>query len=48
MKDLIKVKDFLGNIFNVYYEPSQMCWIEEGTSFYYNDEDWENGVITKI
>ena len=46
--DLIKVKDMFGKVFNVYYEPKLLCWIEEGTLFYYNDDDWADGVIKKI
>lgn len=47
-KDLIKVRNQYGEVFNVYYEPRAMCWIQEGTSFYYNIEDWQHGVITKV
>lgn len=47
-RKLIKVQDIFGDIFNVYYEPKSLCWIQEGTSFYYDDEDWANKVIKKI
>lgn len=48
VKDLIKVRNQYGEVFNVYYEPRAMCWIQEGTSFYYDIEDWKHGVITKV
>lgn len=48
MKDLVKVKNKLTNeVFNVYYEPRVMCWIREGTSFYYDIDDWQD-VIEKV
>ena len=47
-KDLVKVRSCDGEVFNVYYEPRAMCWIREGTSFYYDIEDWKNGVIMKV
>ena len=37
-----------GNIFKVYYDPEHLCWIQEGTSFYYDIDDWAEGVIKKI
>lgn len=37
-----------GDIFNVYYDPKHFCWIQEGTSFYYDIDDWAEGVIKKI
>ncbi len=45
--DLIKVKSWNGEIFNVYYSPNNLCWIKEGTNEYFDDEDWSNGVIQK-
>lgn len=46
--DLIKVKSWDGEIFNVYYSPKDLCWIKEGTNEYFDDEDWSNGVIQKV
>jgi hypothetical protein len=46
--DLIKVQNMFGDIFNVYYDPEHLCWIQEGTSFYYDIDDWAEGVIKKI
>ena len=48
MKELVKVKSKLtGEVFNVYYEPRAMCWIQEGTSQYYDIDDWQD-VIEKV
>ena len=45
-RELIKVKDSSGREFNVYY--AHGVWIEEGTHFYYDDDDWAYGVLRRI
>ena len=37
-----------GDIFKVYYDLEHPCWIQERTSFYYDIDDWAEGIIKKI
>ena len=44
-RNLTKVTDGK-EIFNVYY--SGGVWIREGTNKYYDEDDWQNNVITAV